>query len=497
MNKHQTTRNKKGAAIAAKGHFLLVLLAILLISGAAFYMISVPRHAETAHAENGTLDLTGADFDEKIYALDGAWAFFDGQLYTPEDFAGNAALDKDFVEVPSTWREESRQGESYATYRLVIETKDNQSLMLHIPEISDAGVVFINGEKVHQAGKLGVTDDYEMSARNAFVAFQPKDGHTELIVWVSNFRPSGFDMNGLYYSFRVGSEEFLLQDAMLRRVLLAGILGLMLMMALYNFVLFMFNRKEKIYLWYILYIAVTAFRLSMESNGLVQLFAPGGMTYLLSQLYMGSMPLQFLFLILFTFEAFTIPYLPKKFGWRIVYAVSAVVFGWNVLAMMLPLPLPQTAIYLAIIPFAVTVFAAALRLRKGQYAGTFMGLYVIALLLFLFWGTGAKVLGDNVFFVPGVLSNLFMIISQCLVLAVNYAEARRKADELTAKTDFYRRMNHEMRTPLTKISTNIQIANRQPETDHERLMKSQDEIMRMSEMIDAALDDRDESGVIE
>ncbi|MDR2368619.1 MAG: hypothetical protein LBF58_11030 [Deltaproteobacteria bacterium] len=50
------------------------------------------------------------------------------------------------------------------------------------------------------------------------------------------------------------------------------------------------------------------------------------------------------------------------------------------------------------------------------------------------------------------------------------------------------------RAPLTKISTNIQIANGQEDTDHERLTKSRDEIIRMADMIDAAADGRESEG---
>jgi signal transduction histidine kinase len=146
------------------------------------------------------------------------------------------------------------------------------------------------------------------------------------------------------------------------------------------------------------------------------------------------------------------------------------------------------------IPFALLIVGATRRMFKEKQA-SYMGLYLIALFLFFFWGISAKLFLDNTFFVPAVLSNIFMALTQSFVLAIGYADARRKADELTAETEFYRRMSHDLRTPLTRISTNIQIANRQQETDHERLTKSQDEIMGMADMIDAALGDSVESGV--
>jgi signal transduction histidine kinase len=75
------------------------------------------------------------------------------------------------------------------------------------------------------------------------------------------------------------------------------------------------------------------------------------------------------------------------------------------------------------------------------------------------------------------------------MLSREYYGARRRARELAAKTDFYHRMSHDLLTPLTVVSTNVQVANMKPETDHGRLVKSQAEIMKMAEMINRALDE--------
>jgi signal transduction histidine kinase len=89
--------------------------------------------------------------------------------------------------------------------------------------------------------------------------------------------------------------------------------------------------------------------------------------------------------------------------------------------------------------------------------------------------------------VPILVSNIFIVLVQCFVLSLDYADAKRRAEELTAKTDLYHRLSHDLLTPLTVVSTNIQVANMYPETDHERLVKSQAEIMKMAGMINHAL----------
>jgi hypothetical protein len=64
--------------------FTLIAAAIFLICGAMFYFISMPRNISGATAEVGVLDLTGADFRDAIFRLDGEWEFYFGELYTPD-----------------------------------------------------------------------------------------------------------------------------------------------------------------------------------------------------------------------------------------------------------------------------------------------------------------------------------------------------------------------------------------------------------------------------
>ena len=61
-----------------------------------------------------------------------------------------------------------------------------------------------------------------------------------------------------------------------------------------------------------------------------------------------------------------------------------------------------------------------------------------------------------------------------------------ETQRLTMKTDFYHKMAHDLLTPLTIVSTSIQVAKVEPE-DKELMNKSQAEIMKMAGMINDAL----------
>jgi signal transduction histidine kinase len=101
---------------------------------------------------------------------------------------------------------------------------------------------------------------------------------------------------------------------------------------------------------------------------------------------------------------------------------------------------------------------------------------------------------DSWFFIVRVVSYgvLLMLCYLFDVIARQISEAeavKRKAEEAAAEIDFYRKMSHSLRTPLTVISTNIQTAKRRPNEADELLTHSQAEIMKMAAMISDALKD--------
>jgi signal transduction histidine kinase len=85
--------------------------------------------------------------------------------------------------------------------------------------------------------------------------------------------------------------------------------------------------------------------------------------------------------------------------------------------------------------------------------------------------------------------NLFLVFLQCIMLSVGYAESKRREEELAARTDFYHRMAHDLLTPLTVVSTNVQVVEKHPEEAGELMRDSQEEIMRMAAMINKALNE--------
>ena len=90
----------------------------------------------------------------------------------------------------------------------------------------------------------------------------------------------------------------------------------------------------------------------------------------------------------------------------------------------------------------------------------------------------------SLFFLLGALIFTLMLG----VIGILYAvETRRAFEEAAEKNDFYHRMAHDILTPLTRVSTNIQVANMKPEKSPELLTEAQTDIMLMADMVNDAL----------
>jgi signal transduction histidine kinase len=145
-------------------------------------------------------------------------------------------------------------------------------------------------------------------------------------------------------------------------------------------------------------------------------------------------------------------------------------------------------------------------------------LFALSLAIFTIWPLFNRLVLNNALFMSGVASNLFLILSQCVILSVSYAEAKRREKQLTeqaesyrlnerrlieektlleslnrTKSVFYSNINHEMKTPLTIIATNIQVAeqfiDQENKTSAKELMRDAwQETMKMADIVTDALE---------
>ncbi|MDR3360093.1 MAG: hypothetical protein LBO20_05510 [Bifidobacteriaceae bacterium] len=478
----------RGAAI----RFGLVLTTIVAICLAAFFEVCLPQREEAVQAVAGRIDLRQIAFTDKPAALDGQWEFHWGELLTPADFdqavdGSGAAAEATYIDVPSTWDKSGYPLYGHATYRLTILTDEPELAML-VPEISDSARVWANGAEVFRAGNPGVDAASTISSvRNEVVNLWPDSaGQVELVVQAANY---GWWASGLRYAFEAGPPAVLLGEVIPRRVVLGGFIGLVAAMFLYHIMIFAVRPKERVYLLFALTCLAIAVRFSVESNGLASMFAPDGVDLWLTYVYLGSVVGQTAALTFFTHAVFDIPVAAK---WRrAVYALCLA--GPLTLVCLLPYGAVNTQIvYLAILPLAMAFVSAARRAKVRD--NPFNLLYLIVVGVMLFWYPAQKILLTDALFMPGVVTSLFLVLSQCVMLSMGYAAAKRREAELLAANRLYLRVSHELMTPITVVSTNIQVANLAEATDHARLEDSQAEIIRMKEMVERILESETGAG---
>ena len=458
--------------------FIVIALCLFLICGAAFYFISLPHNVSEQRAENGVLDITGENFDRTLFNLHGDWEFYFGELVAPESFVDGMQPKGTLINTPMSWDNAGYSLTGCATYRLVLKT-DLPELLMYVPEININAMIFINGEKAYEAGRPGMTAaESAIGIGNGFVTVRPQNGEADIVIWVSNYE---WMYAGLMQSVLAGEQDVMLRYIVLRLMFLAIFIGMLIMMGFYHLILFFNRRKDRAYLYFSLICLLAAVRFFMETNAFAVLLSATGLGRVHIFSYMSVSVLFVGILGLFTHAALGLPYTKPR---RIIY--GAAIFVPLLASFILPFTVlgPFYAM-ISLIPGAMSC-VTALRskpLRQNPYNA----LYLLAILFFIIWGSITKIVMSDAYFVPGIASNMFLILSQCVLLSISYTEAKRRAEELAAKTDFYRKMSHDLRTPLTIVSTNIQTARRRPEEAGELLTHSQSEIMKMADMISNAL----------
>ncbi|GHS99221.1 hypothetical protein AGMMS50276_22430 [Synergistales bacterium] len=475
--------------------FLLTFACVIALSGGAFYVISVPHERPGVLASAGVLDLRSADLRGSVYALAGEWEFYWERLIEPADFAAGISHEggKSLIRVPSSWTEAGYPDFGYATYRMTILTGDAEELMVYIPEITFAASVWINGSLVQRAGRVGRSRGDEMTAKmNNILNLPIRGGAAEIVVQASNFER--LFVSGLRFNFLVGRGSVLSRVMLSRWAAVTGISGAFAVIALYHLMLWGFRRgrDEIIYMFFAAASLIAGIRVLMESNSFLIYAAPGGACHWM-RAYVALLILHSIFVMLFTLAVFEVR---LSRNMRAVYTAALSIVA---AAQFLPPPTGYRFIYPFHLMLIITVMLAARTLSLERARNRpYLTLYLFSLVFFATWAPLANVLFESRFFIATLPGNVFLMLSQFAMLSQEYYHARRRARELTAKTDLYHRLSHDLLTPLTKVSTNVQVANTKPETDHERLTKSQAEIMKMAEMINRALaedrnaEDRDE-----
>ena len=454
--------------------FLAIFLLILALCAALFVTMSVSFVSKGPEAVDGVLDYRGTDFTSSVYQLDGQWEFYYGSLYAPEEFKQGTPKGRELITLPGSWAGLGYPVLGHATYRLTLQTDPGEIYLLFIPEIISSAVIWNNGTEIYRAGQVGDSAANTVTGvRNELLAVSSEDGTLELVVWAANYHLTD---SGLFYPILFGRDTVMLHHLLWQRAAAAAAMGGILLIGVYHLFLYLFRRMERLYLVFSVTCVVTVLRLVMETNSMVQYFCRDGMTFFLSRVYMLLFALHSICICLFMLEAF--PLRLSRLHRRMVMAC----FALPVLGVFL---LPNTAavagLFLALIPNGL---AAALALRSGKVGrDPYRLLYLFSLFLFIIYAPLTKTVLEAKLYIPGTVSNLFLILSQCVMLSRSYADAHEQVErvnenleriveertaqlndtnrQLSASQAALREMisniSHDLKTPLTVLNNYLEL----------------------------------------
>ena len=478
-----------------KSPLIIPIIIMLLILATMLVFMALPLGQVGVKAEEGKLDLRGAGLGSSMYQLGGQWQCVPGVLVEPDNFPATAHT----AVVPEKWPRTDEDLNRCATYRLTVFTDDTRMLTLFIPEIPTAYKLWINGEYIRSAGVVSESAEGGFPTfENALVPARARDGIIEIVIQASNYHYMRPLMNNLLL---LGENDAAYSWFFRTRIIYVLALGFILAGVFYHISLYMTRRKEIIYLLFSFLGLMCFWRYALETNGVSDFagwFTSDGINDI--KIFTTLLFLHGAAVALFSMYVFDREWTVKRL-WKVaIYIICGAVLyytiPWN--THLAPLIVIATLIPLA----AIAIYRAARsRVLKEN---KMMWLYLTALVLFVVVSVTQKYFLDHLLFMTGLITDMFLLMVQALVLAKNYAETREHEKALednnalldrlnNMKNELLQNMSHDLKTPLTVISTDILNAadcvdyEIDKEEVKESLEHAQREIMRMARMVDGAM----------
>ncbi len=236
------------------------LLSFLLLS-----IFTFVRAESQVTDQSGIFDLRDIDLTEnKFVKIDGTWDFHAGNLLTT-DQTDTAYWESH--EVPGNWIDHDWKGKplnkkGVATYRArILLPETNTEYAIKFYEALSAHRIFVNGHALGGGGIVGLSEDEEVPGYSRDIYRIPTsfiDGDTlEILIQVSNFH---YDFGAFRRSLLFGSADSLSHQKNKDVAWQGFLLGAIVLIGLYQFVLYIFRTSDKPNLYFFMICVVVFFR---------------------------------------------------------------------------------------------------------------------------------------------------------------------------------------------------------------------------------------------
>lgn len=440
---------------------LLTLPVILAVCVLLFTILSNSNTCVEIWSDTGTWDLRAFDFEKMHVRITGNVEFIPNALLTPDEFEARA--------------EEIQYGKpaqvsEYATSRIRILLPDDHHFMVAGRSIDFSDKIYINGKLAAEIGVPGETRETTIpETASIHLTANPVNGEIILVQQGSNFVHRE---GGGHDDWRVGYSDVV--NAAYSNNVGTMVMGCFLALFLVHIVLYAILPSYRANLYFSLFCLTWFFRSGVTGNKLFTAMLPTLSWYAKFRIEYLALPITGILLVLMIHELFP-AVLPKWF--RVAaYLLSAAFIGIFLFANTVFMSWAILGCYAyqgLAVAFVLLFFA--LRLRRPTLPQM---VSLAGVVLFLYSGIRDMFYYSNIILPPNASIDLSRISMLCFVFfqmtsmflgTVQAAEEAKAAEagllaEKAAleqvnqlKTEFLGNISHELKAPLTVMSSHAQI----------------------------------------
>jgi serine phosphatase RsbU (regulator of sigma subunit) len=453
-----------------------------------FFLLTIQcLNAQKApQAYKGVLDLRSWNFNKGNVKLSGEWEFYWNKLYTPKDFENTVHSPDAYFKVPGSWGgmkigNKILPDTGYATFRLVLFTNDSilDNFSILVPEILTSYKLWFDNELLVENGKVGTTHQKQKAkVRYTINSIRFDKERNQIIIQIANFqhRSSAFDNAPV-----LGKTEKIVQAYTKEAAYDFIILGVVLILAIYHFWLFLMRRKNLAALSFAFLSVIIAVRILFTDAYTIEFLFPNiswNLSYTIAYL-------TFFLMIPIFIVYFKIAFQETKYKWffYITYGISAIF----ILTLFLP-PIIYTRILFVYQIYTLFTMCFVLYLmikyiKLGKPGAKTM--FVSFMILFL---TG---INDILYYQDIIntatllpIGSFVLIVGQSLTLARIFTKAFSDNETLSAKLDYQNQHLQELVDERTKEielqKQDILQKNEELQVQKEELMAQKDQIVKQN-----------------
>jgi len=418
-------------------------------------------------AKNGILDLKDWDFKKQgPVQLKGEWRFLWKQ--TRPSFAMKDYDDSewDIFTVPNFWNAVAKEKYGHAWFRLkVINLPKDESIGIYLLRASIAYELYCNGRLILKNGLTGRTRKEYIPQEFPLLKELNKNDEITLAWHISNFHNT---IGGPGYTPKIGCYEDLNREFLITNFINYAIFGIILMMGVYHFILWLFFKIDRTNFFFSLFCFTLACRILLIYKYIQQVLSSYYLYDILMKIETFTIMFGLIVFLLFFKNFFMHEFSNLLF--KVILMICIVLSLLNII-------FPTWFIWDIIIIYYITlvlsgiwlIYMTIMAIKNNRMGGIAFFLSMIVLFFTISFDMIATCLPDmdTNYIHIGMMTILF---SQSFILSKRFAEAYKMADHLSKnlrkevaeqtkiirekneeKTTYFINFAHETKTPLTLI----------------------------------------------